>query len=459
MSLNWKEIDLILEELDLAGYQIQKAIQAAFDVLCLKLHGKQGTKNILIALTPNACRIHETFSSIPKSDRPLRFAEFLNSRIGNGWIEEAVQLGDNRIVRLTVHCGERGGPSERVYRIYIRLWSNAANVIVTDEAGAILDAMRRLPKRGEATGGRYAPEEALGSGAAAQAAGGRAAVLPVAALVLQPAMAITAQAAALAVTEAAANTVTDAAANAAKRPKKEYFVREIAGEAGFNQKIDAFYAEQGGALSLGSLKEQAAKVFEARMTRLQASLDKLAEKEADFASADRFKQYGDIILANMASIRGGDTWLEAENFYSGGLVRIALDPKQTAAAQAEAYYEQYRKAKSGLDDVRAEIAAGKAGLERLEAALAALLAETNPLVLQKKLKTGGGVQAVPAQMRRQDQKRPGLSFRRGDWLLIVGRDAAENDDLLRHYVKGGDLWFHARDFPGSYVFVKQRSGK
>jgi predicted ribosome quality control (RQC) complex YloA/Tae2 family protein len=42
---------------------------------------------------------------------------------------------------------------------------------------------------------------------------------------------------------------------------------------------------------------------------------------------------------------------------------------------------------------------------------------------------------------------------------MVGRDATENDALLRRHVKGGDLWLHARDFPGSYVFIKQRPGK
>jgi predicted ribosome quality control (RQC) complex YloA/Tae2 family protein len=77
-------------------------------------------------------------------------------------------------------------------------------------------------------------------------------------------------------------------------------------------------------------------------------------------------------------------------------------------------------------------------------------------VLAKLLKTG---KVKPAATAEQDKKRPGLSFRRGDWLLIVGRDAAENDALLRGHVKGNDLWLHARDFPGSYVFIKQRSGK
>jgi predicted ribosome quality control (RQC) complex YloA/Tae2 family protein len=135
-------------------------------------------------------------------------------------------------------------------------------------------------------------------------------------------------------------------------------------------------------------------------------------------------------------------------------VRIKLDSRKSAAASAEGYYEQYRKAKNGLAEVRDEIAAGEKELEKLSATLERLLAETNPLILHKLLKNKGAKPAAAA-----DRKRPGLSFRRKDWLIIVGRDASENDALLRGQVKGKDLWLHARDFPGAYVFIKQRSGK
>ncbi|MDR0410561.1 MAG: NFACT RNA binding domain-containing protein [Treponema sp.] len=400
MSLNWKEINLILEELELVGFQIQKAVQTAFDVLCLKLHGKGKGKNLLIALTPGACRLHETFSIIPKRDRPLRFAEFLNSHVVNSWIEEAIQLEDNRIVRLTVKNRD-----ERLL-LYLRLWSNAANVVVTDVNGRVMDAMRRLPKREEITGGFYRPET----------------------MEMKP-------------------------------TSKSYDIRELDGQGSFNEKIDRFYAEQGGAFSLETLKEQAKKIFEGRMNRLIASLERLAEKEADFVNAERFKQYGDIVLANIAAIHTGDTWLEADNFYTNERVRIALDPKIPPQAQSERYYAQARKAKNGLADLRTELAAGKEKLSRLEAALSSLLSESNPLILRNKLRSDSRPAGISVQTAREDQKRPGLSFRRGDWLLIVGRDAKENDALLRRYVKGGDLWLHVRDFAGSYVFIKQRKGK
>jgi predicted ribosome quality control (RQC) complex YloA/Tae2 family protein len=414
MSLNWKEINLILEELELPGMQIQKAVQNAFDMLSLKLYGRNGAKTLLISLSPGACRLHETFYPIPKNNKPLRFAEFLNSRIVNGRIEEAIQLGEDRIVRITVRLGE-----DRLL-LFLRLWSNAANVIVTDPEGNVMDAMRRLPKKREVSGGFYIGANTLHSG---------------------------------------------------KTSAKEFKIRDFPDDllaslppsASFNLKIDALYRSEGSALSLEALQEEARRKYEGSIDRVNASIERLREKEAGFSGAEQLKEYGDIILSNIALISTGDKWLEAENLYSANngnagssLIRIKLDPLKNPAACAEDYYEQYRKAKSGCVEIQKQIEKEENELSKLKETLIKLLSETNPLILHKILRTGGR-QPSPAQ--REDAKHPGLSFRREDWLIIVGRDAAENDALLRKYVKGNDLWLHARDYPGSYVFIKHRPGK
>jgi len=396
VSLNWKEINIILEELDLEGAQIQSAVQSAFDVIIFRLHKKGITKNLMISLSSGACRIHETYKTFPKSDKPLRFAQFLNSKVVNGWITEAVQLGDNRIVRIVVNR------SESILKLYVRLWSNAANFIVTDENGIVLDAMRRLPKRGEITGGSFIPENI----------------------------------------------------EAKDEPLREYEVREIPGEESFNKKIDTFYAAQGGSLSLEALKEQARRSCEGSMARISAALDRLREKRASFSDAGRLKNYGDLILSNIVLIKPGDKWLETDN--NGEIIRIELEPLVKPAAMAEKYYEQYRKAKTGITEIEREIMAGEKELKEVTEKLGKLLDETNPLVLAKMLKSSV---SSTVNIPKNEKTRPGLTFRRSDWQIIVGRDASENDELLRRHIKGNDLWLHARDYHGSYVFIKQRSGK
>ncbi|MCL2070347.1 MAG: NFACT RNA binding domain-containing protein [Treponema sp.] len=394
MSLNWKEINLILEELDLQGARLQKAVQNAYDLLSLKIYGRSGAKTLLISLSPAACRLHESFAPMPKHPKPLRFAEFLNSKLINGRIEEALQLGDDRIIRLTLCCGSPDSPENRL-RIYIRLWSNAANVIVTDMEGRVLDAMRRLPKKGEVSGGIYSPEKAEdGAAEAGRQKGGR---------------------------------------EFSVRDFPEELLAGLPPDAGFNRKIDAFYRMEGrAALSLEALREEARRKFEGKIDKAKAVIERLREKEAEFSKAGALKESGDLILSNLDIL------------------------KPDAVAMAEDFYRQYKKAKSGLAEIKIRIEEEEKALLLQEELLQRLLAETNPVLLHKLLKSGG--KEVPAAGRKE-AKRPGLSFRRGDWLLMVGRDATENDTLLRKHVRGNDLWLHVRDYPGSYVFIKQRPGK
>jgi predicted ribosome quality control (RQC) complex YloA/Tae2 family protein len=56
-------------------------------------------------------------------------------------------------------------------------------------------------------------------------------------------------------------------------------------------------------------------------------------------------------------------------------------------------------------------------------------------------------------------ERPGLWFDFQDWTIIVGRNARENDELLRHYARGLDTWLHTRDVQGGFVFIKNKPGK
>ncbi|MEN6477026.1 MAG: hypothetical protein ABFC75_03415, partial [Rectinema sp.] len=64
MSLNHKEIDLILGELDLEGMKIERVLQPSYDTIVLCLYGGGRALDILVSIAHGACRIH-SLSSLP----------------------------------------------------------------------------------------------------------------------------------------------------------------------------------------------------------------------------------------------------------------------------------------------------------------------------------------------------------------------------------------------------------
>lgn len=402
MSLNWKEIDCILEELELDGSFIQQIVQPSYDTIAFHTYKNGQSKTILVCLAAGACRIHQTWSAVPKNNKPLRFMEFLKARIKGARINSICQLGQERIIKLELsHCGQE-------FLLYIRLWSNAANMILTDTNHVVLDTFYRRPKKDEVSGGTFQEPN------------------------LQP--------------------------KPQGESSKEWQVRSFDQlpdweNLSFNQKVEQWYGEYAGQLSLEALLEQAEKFYNSRHSKMEAALHRLEKKRDEFLQNQQWKHYGDLILTYGHLIDGSQDYLECEDYESGALIRIKIDPKKNAQENASSYYNTYKKTVSGLADLEHDIQKAKKELLDLEATYQQLCKEPNPLRLQQMLRK----QTTPKQ--QVEKKRPGLSYQVDDWTILVGRTAAENDELLRRHVKGLDMWFHTRDYAGGYVFVKNRPGK
>ena len=155
MSLNCNEINRIIQELDLPGSFIQEIVQPGYDTLSFRIINRGKTENLVVCTGASACRMNRSRYKAPKNDKPLRFNEFLKSAVRGMRINECRQLGLDRIIKFDLSTWK-----DRCF-MYVRLWSGAANVIVTDTEGKILDCMFRRPKKGEVTGGTFLPEEKI----------------------------------------------------------------------------------------------------------------------------------------------------------------------------------------------------------------------------------------------------------------------------------------------------------
>lgn len=50
-----------------------------------------------------------------------------------------------------------------------------------------------------------------------------------------------------------------------------------------------------------------------------------------------------------------------------------------------------------------------------------------------------------------DQASPGSGCL---WQVLVGRNNKQNDELTNRVAKAGDVWMHARGFPGAHVLLR-----
>ena len=463
MSLNCNEINLILSELNLEGAFIQDIIQPGYDTLALYTYKEGTAKTLLICTAQNSVRLNETRRKITKNDKPLRFMEFLRSHIKGCRINSIEQLGLERVVKLelsrmveanpkgaakgTVHISlvkkpvlskeeleAQGEPVEveENYILYIKLWNNAANVILCDTNGTILEPMFRRPERGEVKDEHYS-EPAADKAKLDEAlvrfpirewsrgeAGGVAGVAP---------------------------------AEGVDRNEVRAQGKAIPSFETFNAYIDWWYSEHSDTLSRESLLEKAEKWYNSARSKKESALRNLEAKQESFKNAGQLKHQGDLILSFGYLIDGTSNFLECEDYETGKTIRLMIDPKKNAQDNAAEYYKKYKKAVSGTEELAHDIEITRKQIEKLDSLYEEIKNEKNPVKIEQLLRRD----TTPKQ--QQKKTHPGLDYTVNGWYILVGRDANENDELLRHHVRGDDLWLHVRDFPGGYVFIKVRKGK
>lgn len=401
MSLNCEEIDRILSEVPLEGTKIQNIYQPSFDSLVLELYGHGNLTHYFISIAHNACRLHPLSAPPPRNERPLRFMECLRSRIRGGTIVHAAQVAKDRIIKIEVVRADENGLPTRL-SLYARLWSGAGNVLLVSDEGTIIDALRRLPSRNEVSGAVFS--------------------LPL---------------------------PRDAAS-----PPKQYVVRDIDGEGPFWQRIERYYSQSSGQLSRETLIARAREIFERKKAVLENRLALLVSKQEEYSQAERFRQIGDILIAGYGSeTQGAKTFARTFDFYENRELLIEIDPKATPAQNAATYYEKYRKAKHGIDEINTEIHRWETAIRQLDAWFAHLEAEADPLAIAQALRKGGAARS------KEKPRYPCQYLEYRGWTILVGRSGKENDEILRHTVRGSDLWLHARDYAGSYVFIRAQKNK
>jgi len=406
VSLNWVEIDQALDEAALGGTYLQNVRQADYHHFYFEFYSPGRPRQILVSLAPQRTRLHEVVKRPPTLVRAPRFVEFLRARLQGALVLEARQLGRERLVLWRLRTKEAD------FDLWIRLWGGAANILVTDASHTIVEAAFRRPGSGEVAGLPFDPEAAFQAQPPAE-------------------------------------------------PKKAFALRDLPapeGEAGasYSRRLELFYA--GAAVEdAEKLRDQALRLVDRRLSSLALAREKSKAKLAEADRQDDFKTYADVLTSDSWKVKKGDRVFEGLDWTDNSSFRLDLDPKLSPHENAQVWYKRYQKARDGAEGARQELA-GQDAEEAQWHRHADHLADAGPDELKAFLERHRVVRGTAGKAKDADA-RPGLTFQSGPFTLWVGRNAKENDGLLRRYVRGNDLWLHTRDVPGGYVFIRAVKGK
>lgn len=216
----------------------------------------------------------------------------------------------------------------------------------------------------------------------------------------------------------------------------------------------------------GAARKKLRKRVERKLSRARSLRDGLDRKLAATGRAERVKQDGELLAANLQRIPRGAKEVELEDWYSEGSPprRIELDPRRSPAENAERFFERYKKLERSRAELPAELALAAGRVQALEALLERARAEdTDPEEVDRE-GVAAGLLDPPQEgdPRKRKPPAPRLPYRSfetaGGREARVGRSARDNDALTFRHASGNDLWLHTADTPGSHVVLRLGKG-
>jgi hypothetical protein len=125
----------------------------------------------------------------------------------------------------------------------------------------------------------------------------------------------------------------------------------------------------------------------------------------------------------------------------------------SAIENADLMFAEAHRLRRGIGETSARRKIIEEELSTVGRSIEALLERGDPASARALLgrEAGQGPGKGPGKFR--SYKGPGKRFTAGDFTILVGRSAIDNERVTFSAAGPHDLWLHARDYPGSHVVI------
>lgn len=234
---------------------------------------------------------------------------------------------------------------------------------------------------------------------------------------------------------------------------------EIKKYTSISELIESFYANRDFAYRIGQKTQDLRKLITQNIERCIRKKDIQMQTLRSIKNRDELRLKGELLTANIYSIKKGITTVELPNYYSENqeLVAIELDSNKTPSENAQKYYKAYNKAKRTFEALKDQIKSNDEELAYLESVLTSVnncTDEQDVKEIRRELREEGYVKKVKNQKDKSKKHSVPLHFISQDGFdIYVGKNNIQNDELTLKFARPRDIWMHTKNIPGSHVII------
>ena len=487
-----------LRELQVAtDSHVEKIYQPSKDELVLLLRKKGFSARLLIHMKPGSARLHFTESKVENPQTPPMFCMLLRKHLSAAKLTDITQPGTERIAELSFLATNEMGDSVSRHLI-CEFLGNKTNLILTDENGRILDALRRSdPESADRLllpGAVYCypsgqdkldpfsagvktvvhavfekqddPERAL-----LHTVDGFSPLLCREAVFRAEQTGVLSDTSFTGVLQGLFDEVDGKGCPTLLIKQDgtpaDFSYTDILQYGNFYQKkqmssccelLDAFYAEREKAERIRHAAGDMIRLTTQLLARAEKRLALRLQELAACRDREKLRVCGELLKANLYLIQSGMPSVTVENFYDEMRpVTIKLDPALSPAKNAARYFKEYKKSCTAEQTLAALTEKDKTELVYLESVLDAIHRSETTAELSE-IREELALSGYLRQNQQRRKKEPSPVFREyrsmEGYPILVGKNNRQNDMLTTAVAAKNDLWFHVKNIPGSHVIVR-----
>jgi predicted ribosome quality control (RQC) complex YloA/Tae2 family protein len=453
--------------------KIHKIYNLSENEVLFSLRSAKNRKNLLVSLHSVYNRIQFSDRTYTTPEEPSHFVMLLRKQCEDGWISELRQLGLDRVVKMTVVKRDDLGDNT-THTIYIELMGKYANLILVDDTGKIVDALKRIPpfentKRTIQPGAMYSDPDIQDKRD------------PLISDDFDPTLSFTQQFHGISpllsreIQYRINHHETFRQIMDLIRDSKYLYLSEVDGETQFHclplthlevpykeyplmQGLDELYFQKEERERIRQHTGDLFKFVQREIKKYAQKLPKLKEAMDEALDCEKWRTMGDYLYSFGMKVEKGNTQIEVPAYDGSGMITILLDSKLDGKGNAKKYFQKYNKGKKGQEHLIKQIRICEDEIDYFEGLKEQLeIAGINDAIeIRQELADAGILKAMPSKIRRKKKSLPQyLSFTLDNGIRIhVGKNNLQNEFITSKLAKRNDTWFHVKDHHGAHVVVQ-----